>query len=357
MLKQYGEKIPPRYWPRTMFTTSMSLMNSVISIREQNKYHQQLESIQIDSPIFIIGHYRSGTTHLWKLITQDERFIFPYVTDSIFPNTLLTFQNVARKLAQWFGPDTRPQDDIKQSANSPLEEEFGICASTFLSIQLSRYFPEYRDHFKYLLTMRDATAQERALWKDALRLFAKKLMYMKGTDDSTILFKAPTITAKIDLVLEAFPNARFIHIYRNPYRVFKSTVKMEKDTLPLCSFQSFHLENLEQYILWRYREMYEAFFATKPLIPEGHFTQIAYEDLVKDRAGAVERIYHDLNLTSFEGLKPRLQRYINAISDYETNDYDDLSTDKKREIVDAWRPCFEAFAYPTGVDRKLKKAL
>lgn len=346
ILKRYGKEIPPQYWLSTAFTTAMSLMNSVLASREGKKYRSDLESIQVQSPVFIVGHYRSGTTHLWRLLIQDEHFIYPKVTETLFPHTLLTFGAVARKLDNWFSPDKRPQDGVKHTANSPLTEEWALCASTFLSVQMSRYFPQHRMDFKHMLSLKNATEQERAAWKEALHLFAKKLLLKKGRK-ATVLFKAPTNTAKIPLLLDVFPDARFIHIYRNPYRVFQSTVKMEEKSVPFCRFQPMPSEGLEKYIIWRYQEMYRSFLKDMHLIPKGHFTQLSYEGLVQDRAAAVRKIYQDLNLRNFDEVEPQLTNYIKTISDYQTNNYSPLPEPKKGEIATIWRPFFEAFGYST----------
>ncbi|HYW34452.1 MAG TPA: sulfotransferase [Balneolaceae bacterium] len=346
VLKKYGNTIPPRYWPRTAFTTTMSLMNTALAHWEQKKYRSDLESIEVKSPIFIIGHHRSGTTHLWRLLTNDKRFVYPTVTETLFPETLLTFKNIAHKLASWFSPDERPQDKVKHSADSPLGEEWGLCSSTFLSTHMSRYFPEFRDHFKYMLSLKDASSNQRTKWKKALYKFAQKLLY-RSDPDATILFKAPTNTAKIQLLLEVFPDAQFIHIYRNPYRVYQSTMKMERKSLPYCCYQSKNLQGLEDYVIWRYKKMYHTFLKDKALIPEGNLTQLAYEDLVQNRVAAIEKIYHDLGLESFSEIKPGLLEYIESIADYETNNYPSLPNAKKRKIADAWGHCFDAFGYAT----------
>jgi hypothetical protein len=347
ILQEYGQHIPPRYWPRVMFTTAMSLMNSALSTHEQKKYTSQLQSVKVAAPIFIVGHHRSGTSHLWRLLTQDDRFIFPRVTDTIFPHTLLTFSKIANKLAEWFSPNTRPQDDVKQPASSPLEEEWGLCTCTFLSTIMTRYFPESRDQFKYMLSLNEAAEDEKTAWKSALYRFAQKLHLSKEKEDAIILFKAPANTAKIDLILDVFPQARFIHIYRDPYRVYQSTMKMERKSLPFCSFQSMNLDGLEQFVLWRHREMYDAFLADRPRIPKNHFTQLSYEDLVKDRAGAVRNIYKELGLGGYDKMKPGLMGYINSISDYQTNSYPSLSQQKKRKIITSWYPFFNEFGYST----------
>jgi len=352
VLRKRGRPVPPRYWPRVAFTAAMSLLNSAVSYRERRHEHA-IEDAHVEAPVFIIGHHRSGTTHLWKLLATDERFAYPSLTETLFPHTFLTFEPIAQTLAQKFSPQERPQDDVKVAADAPLGEEWALCTSTGLSPHMARHFPEEREQFKKYLTMRDATAAERTRWKQALDRFARKLL-VRYESSSTPLFKAPHHTARIPLLLDLYPNARFVHIYRNPYRVFKSTMRMEKEALPLCRYQRGGTDTLETFVLWRYRTLYDRFFEDAGAIPDGQLTQVRFEDLVDNRVGTVNRIYDELGLSGFETTKPRLERYVASIADYETNSYPDLSPEKRRQIAQAWRPSFQRWNYPTPTVEKTK---
>lgn len=336
--------VPPRYWPRVAFTAAMGLLNSAVAYRER-RHESAIEDAQVEAPVFIVGHHRSGTTHLWKLLATDKRFVYPSLTETLFPDTFLTFEPIAQALAQKFSPQKRPQDDVKVEADAPLGEEWALCASTGLSPHMARHFPKKRDQFKKYLTMQDATPSERARWKRALDRFARKLL-VRHDSSSTPLFKAPHHTARIPLLLDLYPNARFVHIYRNPYRVFKSTMRMEKEALPLCRYQRGGTENLEEFVLWRYRTLYDRFFEDAGTVPDGQLTQVQFEDLIDNRVETVERIYDELNLPGFESTQPRLERYVASIADYETNNYSDLSPETRRQLAKAWRPCFQRWDYP-----------
>jgi len=353
LIKNFSS-IPPSYWPRTIFTTGMSIFNSLISIHESNKYGGQLKSIKVEKPIFIIGHHRSGTTYLWNLIATNPKLLYPKVPQTIFPETFLTFHSVAEKLARKFGPDKRPQDNVRRSADAPMSEEWGISASTFLSTHMVRHFPKKRNEFKKYLTMRNADESERDLWKKAFDQFCRKLL-LNQPDNTTLLFKAPTHTAKIKLILELYPDARFIHIHRDPYRVFKSTMKMEQKALPLCTYQNVDYDDLEDYVIWRYKTMYNAFFRDIDLIPTGQFTEVSYSEAESNPIQVVEKIYKDLNMYSFKEVLPSLKNYISSIADYQKNSYPELSASLKYRLENEWGSHFKNLGYPmdnsTGKDK------
>jgi len=341
-------RIPPRYWPRTAFTTVMSLLNTAFARRER-RYESTIEDVEVQAPVFILGHHRSGTTHLWNLLATNDRFDSPTVLQSVFPHTFLNFESTVQSLAERFSPKKRPQDNMNFSPEGPMEDERALCAMTFLSLQMARHFPQDRDRFKKYLTMRDASATERDRWKQAYDHYLRKLLVRYGTE-STLLLKDTHHAARIPLLLNLFPDARFVHIYRNPYRVFQSTVRMEQTTMPLYAYQRLpDPEALEDFVLWRYRTLYDAFFEDVDLIPEGQFAEVRFETLVGDRVGAIERIYEELELSGFEATRPALERYVASIADYETNTYPDLPPETRRRVAQAWAPCFRQWGYPTGL--------
>jgi len=342
ILKRHGKDIPLRYWPRTVFTTSMAALNSIVKLKEPTGYLK--EEYTVKKPVFIIGHHRSGTTHLWKLMSVDDQFIYPTVTETIFPSTMLTFESIATTWAKKLSPRKRPQDNVKSSSESPMGEEWALCASTFLSTHMGRHFPQKRDEFKKFLTLRDVSDDDKKAWKQALDRFGRKLLYKSG-GGKTLLFKAPTHTAKIRLLLELYPDARFIHISRNPYRVFQSTVNMELKSLPMCAYQKLNLDELEVYILWRYKTMYRSFFEDLELIPDDQITQIKYEDLIEDRVSAIESIYDKLHLGDFNNVKPQLESYVQSIAGYQKNRYEPLPAPKRQRINEHWGLIIEELGY------------
>ena len=345
LMRGYGTRIPPRYWPRTAFTWSMSLLNSALAGREARRYGAEVDRVAVHRPVFVIGHHRSGTTHLWNLLSQDDRFAYPTVLQAVFPHTFLTFEHAAQRWARRLAPRKRPQDNVSFSPESPIEEERAICTSTFLSIQMARHFPRMRDRFTKYLTMRDASAAERQAWKAALHRFARKMLVRHGRE-KTLLFKAPDHTAKIALILELFPDARFIHIHRDPYEVYRSTAKMERDTVPLYAYQRPDDASLESFILWRYRAMYDAYFEDAERIPPDQLIEVSFAELEQAPFTVIERIYRTLDLPDFEQARPSLTRYVEAVADYRKNAYRALPEATRNQVAQAWRPCFSRWGYP-----------
>lgn len=342
LLRRRGASIPPRYWLRTLFTTAMACGNSVLARSERRRYSAKVRAAVVHAPIFIIGHHRSGTTHLWNMLATDARLVYPTVLQAVFPHTFLTCERAMHGLAARLTPSKRPQDNVTLGPDSPIEEERAICTSCFHSMQMFRHFPKQVGDFKRFLTMQDTTHEERARWRQALDLFARKLLVRRGAD-ATLLFKAPDHTGKIRLVLEQFPDARFIHIHRDPYEVFASTRNMELATQPLYAYLPLDEGMLDEFILWRYAAMHDAFFEDLPMIPPGQFAEVAFADLRADPIGEVTRAARAIGLNDLD--MPSLERYVASIAGYRMNRRPALKDAMRARIAQCWRRCFDTWGY------------
>ena len=345
LLRRYGGGIPPAYWPRSTFTLAMSGLNSVLAGREGRRYGATIAATRVERPVFVLGHHRSGTTHLWNLLAQDARFAYPTVLQAVFPHTFLTFEGIARRGAERFAPRRRPQDNVRFSADAPIEEERAICTASQISLQMARHFPRRRADFQAYLTLREADPASRAAWFNALDTFARKLLIRYGAD-RTLLFKAPDHTGKVARILERYPDARFIHIHRDPYTVYRSTHKMERDTIPLYAYQRPDWAGLDDFILWRYRTMVQAFLADRPQIPAGQFTEVGFTELERDPIGVLERLYGELDLPAFATARPAVEAYIASLADYRKNRYPPLPETTRARVAEAWGFAFEHWGYP-----------
>jgi len=260
-----------------------------------------------------------------------------------FPSTFLCTEAT---VSPWVGallPSRRPMDNLDRNSHGPGEDEWATCTTTSLSPYMSLLFPDRREHYGRYLTFREATLGEVACWKEALIYFLKKLTWKY---QRPLLLKSPTHTCRIGRLLEMFPEARFVHIHRNPFAVFQSTQNGELAVGPYLYLQRPSLESLEEVILERYREMYGAFFAERDLIPAGRFHELGYEDLEKDPLGQVQAIYENLGLPDFQVVREPLQRRIESLAHYRKNHHPELPASLRQRIVQTWRRCFDEWGYP-----------
>ena len=181
-------------------------------------------------------------------------------------------------------------------------------------------------------------------------------MVLSGSSRATslearrLVLKSPPHTCRIRLLLELFPDAKFVHIHRNPYTVFQSSLHTIRRTLRLASLQRSDHVDWETRTLRVYREMYERFFEERALIPDGHFHEVCFEDIEKDPIGQVRNIYEALDLPDFAHVESRLQEYVDSTVGYKKNEFPELTADLRDRIASEWRRYFDEWRYPNAGD-------
>jgi hypothetical protein len=276
-------------------------------------------------------------------LAVDDRFAYPNTYQVSYPNTFLCTEALSSKLGAFLLPPTRPMDNVRVSFQSPNEDEFATCGMTLHSPYVGLAFPRRQGHYDPFLTFRDVAEGAVAQWQTALVFFLKKLTWKYGRP---LVLKSPPHTCRIRLLLGLFPDARFVHIRRNPYTVFQSTRHWLRAAGPWWYLQRPDLSHLEARTLRTYKEMYEAFFEERGLIPKGHFHEIGFEALEGDPIGQVRGIYEALALPDFRQVDPALRRYVESLAGYKKNTLPELPPDLRERIAGEWRRCFEEWGYP-----------
>ncbi|MGY1679412.1 sulfotransferase family protein [Geodermatophilus sp. SYSU D01176] len=339
LLRRHHFAVAPTYWPRAAFMAGAGVLNSVVGGHETRVYGPELADVQIGPPLFILGHWRSGTTHLHNLLATDPQFAYPNVYQVLNPHTFLTTERFSKVL--FASPRTRIMDDVPLNADVPFEDEFATCG-TLRSPFLTWVFPRDAEQYHRYLTFREVPERDVAEWTAALTLFYRKLTWKYGRP---LLLKSPPHTGRIKLLLDTFPDARFVHIHRNPYVIFQSTQRQNQVSLRTMGLQNFDVRRIADVVIERFRIMYDAFFEERSLIPEGRFHEVCFEDLEKDPVGQVEQIYDNLDMPGFGAMQSPLRRYVDSIVNYRKNTYPELPSSLRRDVGRAWRRNFEEWGY------------
>lgn len=343
LLVQNRFRVAPRFWGRGLGITACSLMNSALRLLDEAVYGREIDSTVVLPPLFILGHWRSGTTHLHNLLALDSRFAYPNLFQVLNPHTFLTAEPVLRRLMHAVIPPTRLGiDSMPLDLLLPNEEEYALCAATVLSPYLGWVFPERDREYEQYLTLRDVPPQEVARWKTALRRFFQKLTLKYG---KPLILKSPPNTGRIGLLLELFPEARFVHIHRHPYDVFRSTQRLNRQTWKYFNLHAPDEEVLDSRILRQYSLMYDAFFEERARIPPECYCELSYEQLDADPLGQVETIYRRLNLPDFAAVQPAVVSYLEAQADYRKNEHPEIPQSVRLRIADHWERTFREWNY------------
>ncbi|HLK58686.1 MAG TPA: sulfotransferase [Chthonomonadaceae bacterium] len=334
--------VSPRYGVRALSITLYSLFNSAPLRCEESEYLPKILPLEIPPPLFILGHWRTGTTHLHHLLSTDAQFASPNVYQTVFPHTFLTTEARRARILGTILPTKRPMDNVKQSFDAPNEDEFVLCTATTLSPYMSWVFPRRADHYDRYLTLTDVPQEEIVRWKEALVLFLKKMTWKY---ERPLLIKSPTHTCRIKLLLDLFPKARFVHIHRHPFSIFPSTRHTNDALRHFTTLQSPTALDWDARIIRRMQQMYERFFAERDLIPSSQFHEIRYEDLDRDPLGEIRTLYERLNLPGHAEMEANLKLYLQSIQGYTKNRFPELSPSLRATLCQAWQPYFDAFGY------------
>ena len=295
----------------------------------------------VKDPVFIIGHWRSGTTFIHNVLSQDPQFGYCSTYQTVFPHLMLCGRPFFRWCMKTVMPDSRPTDSLELNPDQPQEEEFAFTNMTPYSYyhfwMFPRHIAEYRR--KYLL-MQDLTEDELSEIKRCQKSMIDTALHVSGKKQ--FLSKNPPHTGHVKALLELYPNAKFIYMMRNPFTVYKSTMSFIKNTIKTLQLQDISEEELENEIVKTYSELYDKYEADKALIPEGHLVEVRFEDFEQDPLTKAEEIYEKLQLGDFQSVKPLMAAYVGEKRGFKKNkyQYDDrtVNTVNKhwRKAVDQW---------------------
>ena len=342
LLRENHFRVDPVYWHRAAFVTLLSVINSFHRRREEKQFHDQIAATKVEPPLFILGHWRSGTTHLHNLLAEDARFAFANTYQVVNPHTFLTTEEMHSRRFAWMLPKTRPMDAMAMSFQAPQEDEFAPCLMSLRSLYLGISFPRHEETYARYLTFDDVPAVEIDEWKNSLLWFCKKLTLKYG---KPLVLKSPPHTARVRLLLELFPDARFVHIHRHPYEVFQSCRHYHDTATWFTYLQRPDRQRIDDDILARYQRMYEAYFRDRELIRDDRLHEIRFEDLERDPMGELRNLYGKLALGDFSETEPAIRSYLDSISSYRKNRFSSLDESAKEKVAIAWKRGFDEWGY------------
>lgn len=265
-------------------------------------------------PVFIIGHWRTGTTFLQYLLGRDERFHTPDTFECMSPDHFLV-SRVTSKIMTC--PSRRPMDNIPLGWQKPQEDEFALCVRGATSVY--RHFGFPREEYRHIdsLTLDDSTDEQRAHWKSTLNRFVTFLNYGHR---KPLILKSPTHTGRIHVLLDMFPNAKFIHITRDPIDFIPSTMYLWQ-SLEATSGLQWKVDHIdhEDYVFDCFHRMYESFESRKHLIPKGNLAEISFEELIGETTNTLERVYDELGMGDFAPVRPEIEAYLDTKRNYQRN--------------------------------------
>lgn len=321
LLKKYG--VEKGYHGRSFVISLISAIGVPFRIYEKLAYDGKAKKVSLEEPpVFILGHWRSGTTHLHNLLCQDPEASYVTTYQSVFPDQTLSagsrfiFKNFMKMLI----PVNRKGDNVKLSADYPQEEEFALGVRIPACYYYFWYFPELmKQYYDEFLTFENTDDKLRDSFINEYRRVINKAMLYSGK--SRFLSKNPVNTGRIPMLLEMFPDAKFIYIHRNPVDVILSTRHFFDKMIPGLTLHKVDYDKLNSDIYTIYDRLMHRYLETKDLIPEDNLIEMRYDDLTSKTMEEIKNVYDKFRLKGFDTSGPVIEAYAESEKDFIKNKY------------------------------------
>ena len=337
-----------------MLTLLVSAILSPLRWYEHLRFAKAIEGLEIkDDPVFIVGHWRSGTTYLHNILCQDPQFSYISTFHATFPEYLLGRKTLLLPLFKIVLPETRPGDNVRLSADSPQEDEFALGCTTPYSFYHYLFFPERLDtYYQKSVSFESEVGSFKEEWQRKYLLIIKKAVLDRG--GGRFVSKNPAHTGRVKTLIEMFPKAKFIHIYRNPVTVFLSTLTYLDRTMAKVQLSAFDHRELEAQVLMVHRRILDDFFREKERIPDANYIEVRYEEFEKEPLSILEEIYARFDIPDYEKAKPRFAEYAEGQRKHQKNKHY-VGRQRLTELARELQPTMERWGYGVPSDVEVRE--
>jgi hypothetical protein len=348
LLRENRFKIHPLKYGMCFMVSGCSLMNSALC-RVQNLTHgKKIAQAKIEPPIFVVGHWRSGTTLMHELLSLDSRLAFPTNFDAFIPGHLLVSRFAFYPIVKMLMPSRRPMDNMRMSVSSPQEDDFALCTLGAPTPYRRIAFPNQPNRDHLALNLSSASPELQADLHRAMDQFLRTLTVRY---QSRLVLKSPPHTGRIKQLAEWFPGAKFIHVSRHPYKLVPSTMRLWRLLDSLQGFQvpKYDETKLKNYIFECKELMYSAYFDQKDSLPANQLAEVRFEDLIANPTDVMSSVYDQLELGEFDRNQGNIEGYFESRKDHKKNPFQ-LDSMLKADIDSNWQQYMQAFGYDEPIE-------
>lgn len=264
-------------------------------------------------PIFIIGPWRSGTTHLHNLMSTLPGMISPSTWQCMQPATMQL-----RRTPVLPRSSLRPMDGHSISSLSPQEDEFALLALGVPSVYRGFLDPRRLGELLHWLRLDSWTLEEPKNWISIWRRF---LALMADNRPGRLLLKSPNHSFRIRPIVKTFPNPTFIWIVRRPEDVFLSNRKMWQAMFSLYSLWDWELPALDAFLLHSLRHAAECITELGQSLPRDRLLVIDFEQLQRAPLQTLETVNSRLRLGNWTPMEAQVRQASETISSYSSAKY------------------------------------
>ncbi len=316
LLWRHRFAVHPTRWPMMTLVGGCACFNSFWGAIQDLTLRRKILATPIEPPIFVVGHWRTGTTLLHELLARDKQFSYPTNFDCFVPSHFLVTRTFFAPVVAALLPKKRPMDDMTLAADAPQEDEFAVCALGGPTPYWRVAFPNHGAVDQDLLNFDTAPPELVERYRVSLEFFFRALHFRYGR--KPLVLKSPPHTGRIRKLAEWFPDARFVHIAREPTRVVQSTLKLWSAIDRVQGFQPprYSSRDLLAFVMDSYRRMYDGYFAQRSMIEDNRLIEVRLEDLTRQPDMVLNQIYRTLDLSVPAELSSNVAAYFNSHEDH-----------------------------------------
>ncbi len=337
--------IDKKYRPMTRRIAFMTYFSRPLQLLQNNLNRGKLKRINFEDepPLFILGHWRTGTTFLHNLLHLDKRYGYLSNYQTFVFTVALLSKRVVRFLSKPLFPSERLQDNIKVGPTYPAEEEQPFSMISSRTGMHTFFFPRNRMYFDKYNVFKGISVREKRLWqRDYIYLLRNISLY---NHRKPLLLKNPHNTGRVKELLELFPHAKFVFLHRDPYTVFLSTLHMFDRVVRTQFFHDVSDKEIEDLVMYMSRETLQKYLDDRHLIPEGNLIEVPYQDLSDKPYETVKKIYEELSLPEFKQVEPAIKKHLEEVKGYKKNVFKELSPEQKQRVRKELDFYFKEFDY------------
>jgi hypothetical protein len=344
--------IAPKYYFKIFLTTIIILIATPFHVWDWIVFRKRLRKFRFQKPpLFILGHWRSGTTLLHNMLTKDPSTAYITTYQSLFPSNLAS-KWLFRTFMKINMPEKRPSDGVALNIDFPQEDEFAFCNLQPNAYYNFFYFPkEYKSFYIKAVNHQGLSQNELDDWYSSYdKLLKKALIDGKG---ERIIVKNPVNTARIKQILKLYPDAKFLYIYRNPITVFHSTRRFFQQLNPTLWFHQVDDGFIDDMIFDVYNRLMNDYLEQKSLIPAKNLMELRFEEFEQNPVKEMEKIYNELLEEDFSSVKSYFSEYFKTQKGHRKNKYV-VEASEINAIQEHWRKYIEMYQYELPEDVTVK---
>lgn len=266
----------------------------------------QIARVNISKPIIVLGHMRSGTTRIHRLLGCDPQFNHTRFYEVMSPLSAWPDWRVPKSWLQLQMMDRlNPQAQfVHPTAARSVEEVFGLLSFSFYGAQIEAQWrvPTFACYWE---------GQDKRWVYEEFRQLLKTLAWQRGEPSKPWVLKAPQFMEDLDVLLDIFPDARLVCLRRDHDEVVASSASLVWNQMKLQSDESdrFWIGREWTRKTIRREEISRSVRQGRPDVPQIDMT---FGAVNCDWRSEIRRLYEFLDVELLPEIEKSMERYLDA---------------------------------------------